>query len=83
VARPQVQRSAHGVAALAWLALIPIALVFGWLESVVFVSAISLYANVVGHFSAWQAARVEAHQAEDADVQEVLDEVRELKADDA
>jgi hypothetical protein len=37
----------------------------GWLNSVVYVSALSLWALVSGHWSAWQAARVEvAQQAE-------------------
>lgn len=41
--------------ALAWLAVIPIALFAGWLRSVIFVSAISLYANVASHIAAWRA----------------------------
>jgi len=39
--------------------MIPIALATGWIESLVFISAISIYANVAGHFAAWQAARTE------------------------
>lgn len=42
--------------------MIPIAFVTGWLKSVVFVSALSLWALVSGHWSAWQAARVEVEQ---------------------
>ena len=34
----------------------------GWLNSVVYVSALSLWALVSGHWSAWQAARVEVNQ---------------------
>ena len=34
----------------------------GWLNSVVYVSALSLWALVSGHWSAWQAARVEVAQ---------------------
>ena len=34
----------------------------GWLKSVVYVSALSLWALVSGHWSAWQAARVEVEQ---------------------
>lgn len=52
-------RSVHGVLTVIWLIMIPVALVTGWIYSLVFVSAISLYANVAGHFSAWQAARAE------------------------
>jgi hypothetical protein len=39
--------------------MVPVALVTGWVESLVFVSACSIYANAVGHFGAWQAARAE------------------------
>jgi hypothetical protein len=39
--------------------MIPIAYEAGWLTSVTFVSALSLWALVSGHWSAWQAARVE------------------------
>jgi len=38
------------------------------LSSVQFVSALSLWALVSGHWSAWQAARVEVHQEADANV---------------
>jgi hypothetical protein len=47
----------HGLLAIAWLAQIPLAIVFGWIESIVYVSAISIYANVVGHWSGWSAER--------------------------
>lgn len=56
--------------------MIPISIVTGWVSSVVYVSALSLWALVSGHWSAWQAARVEAKQYDDADVQEVLDLLR-------
>lgn len=49
----------HLTLTIAWLLVIPIAVLFGLLESVAFISAISIYANVSGHFSAWQAARAE------------------------
>lgn len=42
--------------------MIPLAFIMGWLESVIFVSALSLWALVSGHRSAWQAARVEVEQ---------------------
>lgn len=52
-------RHAHGWLTLAWLIAIPVSIVTGWLYSLTFISAISIYANVAGHFSAWQAARAE------------------------
>ena len=53
-----------------WIVMIPIAFVLHWLESVTFVSALSLWALVSGHWSAWQAARVEVKQEKEAKVQE-------------
>ncbi len=42
--------------------MIPISYAMGWLNSVVYVSALSLWALVSGHWSGWQAARVEVAQ---------------------
>lgn len=73
---PMFMRKVNGWLAIFWVVMIPIAFVFGWFSSVTFVSAISLWALVSGHWSAWQAARVEVNQDQDANVQEVLDELR-------
>ena len=59
---PVFMRKVNGWLTLFWVAMIPIAFIMGWLESVVFVSALSLWALVSGHWSAWQAARVEVEQ---------------------
>lgn len=48
-------RRANLAFTIGWLAVIPVALEAGWLRSVVFVSAISLYANVASHLAAWRA----------------------------
>jgi hypothetical protein len=63
---PVFMRKVNGWLAVFWIAMIPISMVFGWLNSVVYVSALSLWALVSGHWSAWQAARVEVKQQEDA-----------------
>jgi preprotein translocase subunit SecG len=55
-------RRVNGWLTIFWMVMIPISLVMGWLQSVVFVSALSLWALVSGHLSAWQAARVEVEQ---------------------
>lgn len=57
-------RKAHGIATLAWLLMVPVSIVTGWLFSVAFVAACSIYANAVGHAAAWQASRAE-QEAED------------------
>jgi hypothetical protein len=52
-------RHAHAVLAIAWLVMVPVALATGWITSIVFVSACSIYANAASHLSAWQASRAE------------------------
>ena len=59
-------RRVNGWLTILWIAMIPVSLATGWVKSVVYVSALSLWALVSGHWSAWQAARVEVAQAEDA-----------------
>lgn len=40
-----------------WPALLPIALLMGWQDSVFFVLLLSLYANFASDISAWQASK--------------------------
>lgn len=47
------------VAMMGVWALLAIPAVLWWKESILFVILVSLYANWVGHFSSWQAARAE------------------------
>src|SRR5437660_10346950 len=61
---PVFMRRLNGWRALFWVAMIPVSYELGWLKSVVYVSALSLWALVSGHWSAWQAARVEVAQQE-------------------
>lgn len=63
---PVFMRRVNGYLALFWIAMIPVSIVTGWVSSVVYVSALSLWALVSGHWSAWQAARVEVRQEEEA-----------------
>lgn len=59
---PVFMRRVNGWFTIFWLAMIPVAYFLGLLKSVTFVSALSLWALVSGHWSAWQAARVEVKQ---------------------
>lgn len=59
---PVFMRRVNGWLTMFWLAMIPVALVTGWVTSVTFVAALSLWALVSGHWSAWQASRVEVNQ---------------------
>jgi len=63
---PVFMRRLNGWLTMFWIAMIPISFQLGWLKSVTYVSALSLWALVSGHWSAWQAARVEATQEEQA-----------------
>jgi hypothetical protein len=53
-----------------WIAMIPISLATGWVKSIAYVSALSLWGLVSGHWSTWQAARVEVAQQGEIDRQE-------------
>lgn len=75
---PVFMRKVNGWATLVWLiAALPICVFFS--SSVPFLVFISVYAVVTGHLSAWQAARVEVVQNEDANVADVLEAVEEIK----
>jgi hypothetical protein len=60
---PVFMRRVNGWLAIFWLSMIPISYEMGWLSSVTYVSALSLWALVAGHWSSWQAARIEVAQA--------------------
>lgn len=63
---PLFMRRLNGWLTIFWIAMIPVSIVMGWLSSVAYVSALSLWALVSGHWAAWQAARVEVKQERDA-----------------
>lgn len=64
---PVFMRRLNGWLTLLWIAMIPVSYAMGWLKSVTYVSALSLWALVSGHWSTWQAARVEVTQKREAD----------------
>src|SRR5687768_1531692 len=59
---PCLMRRINGWLTILWIAMIPVSVMTGWVTSVTYVSALSLWALVSGHWSAWQAARVEVQQ---------------------
>jgi hypothetical protein len=63
---PAFMRRVNGWLTVFWIAMIPVSLVTGWISSVTYIAALSLWALVSGHWSAWQAARVEVRQDEEA-----------------
>jgi hypothetical protein len=66
---PVFMRRVNGWLTIFWLGMIPVSYAAGWLNSVVYVSALSLWALVSGHWAAWQAARVEVAQKEELERQ--------------
>ena len=78
---PVFMRRANGYATVFWIIMIPVSMFFGWLSSVEYVSALSLWALVSGHLSAWQAARVEVAQDADANVADVLEAVEDVRGE--
>ena len=70
-------RRVNGWLTIFWIAMIPVSAALGWLHSVTYVSALSLWALVSGHWSAWQAARVEVNQQEEDIAGQVVEQVVE------
>lgn len=75
---PHLMRTINGWAVILWVVMIPISYFSGWLNSVIYVSALSLWALVSAHLSSWQAARVEVRQEDDNDVHEVMLYIKEF-----
>ena len=61
---PKFMKSFNGWAALFFAFLIIPSLAFGWVNLVVYVSVLSIWALVASHWAGWQSARVEVKQAE-------------------
>jgi uncharacterized membrane protein len=62
-------RRVNGYLTIFWVAMIPVSIVTHWIDKVTYVAALSLWALVSGHWSAWQAARVEVNQQKEAERQ--------------
>ena len=62
---PVFMRRMNGWLTVGWIIMIPVSFATGWVKSVAYVSALSLWALVSGHWAAWQAARVEVAQKHD------------------
>jgi hypothetical protein len=64
---PVFMRRVNGWLTIFWILMIPFSIAMGLLSSVAYVSTLSLWALVSGHWSAWQAARVEVEQMAEAE----------------
>jgi hypothetical protein len=67
---PVFMRRVNGWLTIFWIVMIPVSYELGWLKSVVYVSSLSLWALVAGHWSSWQAARVEVAQKREIEQRE-------------
>jgi hypothetical protein len=57
---PLFMRRVNGWLTIFSIVMIPVSIFTGWIDSVTYVAALSLWALVPGHWSAWQAARVQS-----------------------
>lgn len=48
-------RRVNLVLTFVWVAMVPIAIITGWIYSLAFISACSIYANAASHLAAWRA----------------------------
>ena len=70
---PAFMRRVNGWLTIFWILMIPFSIATGWISSVTYVACLSLWALVSGHWSAWQAARVEVQQAQEQERREEED----------
>jgi hypothetical protein len=75
--KPELMKRAQGWLTLLWAAMIPLSLATGWVKSVTFVSALSLWALVASHGAWWAAASVECRQAEEHLATDVVEKIVE------
>lgn len=64
LSRPQFLRAFHGWMTVIWGIFIPVSVFTSLRESIMWIVLMSVWANFVGHFSSWQATRVETLQDE-------------------
>lgn len=63
--RPAFLRAVHGWATLFWVVMAPVSMLTGLRTSITYLVGLSVYAVVTGHWSSWQASRVEVRQDEE------------------
>jgi hypothetical protein len=65
-----------------WIVMVPISIAAGWVNSVAYVSALSIYALVAAHLSTYAAARTEVLQTDaDAKIHEAVKRLEKLDPD--
>lgn len=51
----KIIRRGNFILMIAWIILLPVSIYFGWIYSLAFISAASIYANIASHLAAWRA----------------------------
>lgn len=59
---PVLFKKFNGWMTIFWIIMVPVSILTGWVNSVEYVAALSIYALITGHLSTWQSARVEVKQ---------------------
>lgn len=65
-----------------WIVMVPVSILTGWVSTVEYVAALSIYALVAAHLSTYAAARTEVLQTDaDAKLQEAVQRLQKLDDD--
>jgi hypothetical protein len=67
--RPTFLRAFHGWSIIAWAIIWGLAVPLGWIDSIAFISHVTIVTALLTSFAAWCAARVEVKQDEQIDEQ--------------
>lgn len=51
----QLWRWVNLILAVVWVLMVPLSIYTGWIYSVAFIAAVSIYANFVSHIAGWRA----------------------------
>lgn len=69
----------NAVLTIFWIVMVPVSVYLGWVNSVAYVSALSIYALVASHLSTYAAARTEVMQADtDRKLHEAVQRLQKL-----
>jgi uncharacterized membrane protein len=65
-----------------WIVMVPVSILTGWVSTVEYVAALSIYALVAAHLSTYAAARTEVMQDEaSAEIRETVQRLRKIDPD--
>lgn len=72
----------NAVLTVFWILMVPVSILMGWVSTVEYVAALSIYALVAAHLSTYAAARTEVLQTDaDAKLQEAVQRLQKLDED--